>query len=118
MDKTKSLYAIYKYDFHQATQRTVLAEAEGAVGVSQSYNFFLSCVSVMSKGALPVGGSLRGGSKGRRRAYIGLNSSATHVQLSCYLCFRCSLNHDAKVRPWDCGLRIFSKKFFIFFVKN
>lgn len=34
MDKTKSLYAIYKYDFHQATQRTVLAEAEGADGAN------------------------------------------------------------------------------------
>lgn len=32
MDKTKSLYAIYKYDFHRAMQRTVTAEAEGADG--------------------------------------------------------------------------------------
>ena len=30
MDKTKSLYAIYKYDFHKAIQRTVMAE-EGDV---------------------------------------------------------------------------------------
>lgn len=32
MDKTKSLYAIYKYDFHQATQRSLLAEEEEADG--------------------------------------------------------------------------------------
>ena len=32
MDKNKSLYAIYKYDFHQATQRTIQAEADGIDG--------------------------------------------------------------------------------------
>ena len=32
MDKTKSLYAIYKYDFHQATERSILAEADGIKG--------------------------------------------------------------------------------------
>lgn len=32
MDKTKSLYAIYKYDFHKATEPTILAEADGIEG--------------------------------------------------------------------------------------
>lgn len=32
MDKTKSLYAIYKYDFHKAQQRTIQAEADGIDG--------------------------------------------------------------------------------------
>ena len=32
MDKTTSLYQIYKYDFHKATQRTIIAEAEGIDG--------------------------------------------------------------------------------------
>lgn len=32
MKKTKFLYAIYKYDFHQASQRTVVAESEGIDG--------------------------------------------------------------------------------------
>ncbi len=32
MDKTKSLYAIYKYDFHKAFQRTIQAESEGIDG--------------------------------------------------------------------------------------
>lgn len=32
MDKTKYLYAIYKYDFHKAQQRTVQAEADGIDG--------------------------------------------------------------------------------------
>lgn len=32
MDKTKSLYAIYKYDFHKAAQRTIPAEAEDIDG--------------------------------------------------------------------------------------
>ena len=32
MDKTKSLYAIYKYDFHAAKQRLVQAEADGVDG--------------------------------------------------------------------------------------
>jgi hypothetical protein len=32
MDKTKSLYAIYKYDFHKAIQRTVMAETDGVDG--------------------------------------------------------------------------------------
>ena len=29
MDKKKSLYAIYKYDFHKAIERTIQAEADG-----------------------------------------------------------------------------------------
>lgn len=32
MDKTKSLYAIYKYDFHKAIERTISAEANGIDG--------------------------------------------------------------------------------------
>ncbi len=32
MNKTRLLYAIYKYDFHKAAQRTLTAEAEGADG--------------------------------------------------------------------------------------
>jgi len=32
MDKAKSFYAIYRYDFHKATQRTIEAEAEGVDG--------------------------------------------------------------------------------------
>lgn len=32
MDKTKSLYAIYKYDFHKAIERTIQAEADGVDG--------------------------------------------------------------------------------------
>lgn len=32
MDKTKSLYAIYRYDFHKALQRTILAESDGIDG--------------------------------------------------------------------------------------
>ena len=32
MDKTRSLYAIYKYDFHKATEPTILAEADGIEG--------------------------------------------------------------------------------------
>jgi len=32
MDKTKSLYAIYKYDFHKAFERTIQAEADGVDG--------------------------------------------------------------------------------------
>ena len=32
MDKTKSLYAIYKYDFHKAVQRTIQAGADGIDG--------------------------------------------------------------------------------------
>ena len=32
MDKKKSLYAIYKYDFHKAIERTILAEADGIDG--------------------------------------------------------------------------------------
>ena len=32
MDKTKSLYAIYKYDFHVAAQRLVQAAADGVDG--------------------------------------------------------------------------------------
>ena len=32
MDKTKSLYAIYKYDFHKAVLRTIQAEADGVDG--------------------------------------------------------------------------------------
>ena len=32
MDKAKSLYQIYKYDFHKAIQRTIIAEAEGIDG--------------------------------------------------------------------------------------
>lgn len=31
-DKTKSLYAIYKFDFHKAIQRTIQAEADGIDG--------------------------------------------------------------------------------------
>lgn len=32
MDKNKSLYTIYKYDFHQSTERTIQAEADGIDG--------------------------------------------------------------------------------------
>ncbi len=32
MAKTKSLYAIYKYDFHKASERTIQAEADGIDG--------------------------------------------------------------------------------------
>lgn len=32
MDKTRSLYQIYKFDFHKAIQRTIIAEAEGIDG--------------------------------------------------------------------------------------
>lgn len=32
MNKAKALYAIYKFDFHQATTRSVIAEAEGVDG--------------------------------------------------------------------------------------
>lgn len=32
MDKTKSLYAIYKFDFHKAVERTIQAEADGIDG--------------------------------------------------------------------------------------
>lgn len=32
MDKARSLYQIYKYDFHKAIQRTIFAEAEGIDG--------------------------------------------------------------------------------------
>ena len=32
MDKIKSLYAIYKFDFHRATERTIQAEADGIDG--------------------------------------------------------------------------------------
>lgn len=32
MDKTRSLYAIYKYDFHKAIQRTIPAAADGVDG--------------------------------------------------------------------------------------
>lgn len=32
MDKKKSLYAIYKYDFHKAIERTIQAEADGIDG--------------------------------------------------------------------------------------
>jgi hypothetical protein len=32
MDKPKSLYAIYKYDFHKAIERTIQAEADGVDG--------------------------------------------------------------------------------------
>ena len=38
MDKNKSLYAIYKYDFHQATQRTIQAEADGIDGTKYIKN--------------------------------------------------------------------------------
>jgi hypothetical protein len=45
MDKAKSLYQIYKYDFHKATQRTIIAEAEGIDGakyVKQAQTCFAS----------------------------------------------------------------------------
>lgn len=42
MDKTKSLYAIYKYDFHQVTQRSLLAEEEGADG-AKNLKFAQKC---------------------------------------------------------------------------
>ena len=32
MSSNKSLYAIYKYDFHRAIQRTIEAEADGKDG--------------------------------------------------------------------------------------
>ncbi len=32
MDKSRSLYAIYKYDFHKAFERTIQAEADGVDG--------------------------------------------------------------------------------------
>lgn len=32
MDKTKTLYAIYKYDFHKAFQRSILAEENNLDG--------------------------------------------------------------------------------------
>lgn len=45
MDKAKSLYQIYKYDFHKAIQRTIIAEAEGIDGakyVKQAQTCFAS----------------------------------------------------------------------------
>lgn len=45
MDKTKSLYAIYKFDFHKAIERTVIAEAEGVDGtkyIKQAQTCFAS----------------------------------------------------------------------------
>ena len=45
MDKKKSLYAIYKFDFHKAIQRTIIAEAEGIDGakyVKQAQTCFAS----------------------------------------------------------------------------
>ena len=32
MSNLKTIYAIYKFDFHQATTRSVIAEAEGVDG--------------------------------------------------------------------------------------
>ena len=45
MDKIKSLYAIYKFDFHKSIQRTIQAEAEGIDGnkyLSQAQRCFAS----------------------------------------------------------------------------
>ena len=45
MGKKKSLYAIYKFDFHKAIQRTIIAEAEGIDGakyVKQAQTCFAS----------------------------------------------------------------------------
>lgn len=45
MDKTKSLYAIYKYDFHKASERTIQAEADGVDGakyLKQAQTYFAS----------------------------------------------------------------------------
>lgn len=42
MDKTRSLYAIYKYDFHKATQSTVPAAAEGMDG-NKNVKFAQKC---------------------------------------------------------------------------
>lgn len=51
MDKTKSLYAIYKYDFHKAIQRTIEAEAANADGtknVKKAQNCFDSLFDLNS----------------------------------------------------------------------
>lgn len=45
MDKTKSLYQIFKYDFHKAPERTIQAEADGVDGakyVNQAQTCFAS----------------------------------------------------------------------------
>lgn len=45
MDKTRSLYQIFKYDFHKAKQRTIIAAAEGIDGnkyVKQAQTCFAS----------------------------------------------------------------------------
>ena len=45
MDKTKSLFAIYKFDFHKSAQRTIQAEADGIDGakyVKQAQKCFTS----------------------------------------------------------------------------
>lgn len=45
MKKTRLLYAIYKYDFHQAIQRSVITESEGADGskyIKTAQNCFAS----------------------------------------------------------------------------
>jgi hypothetical protein len=45
MDKTKSLYQIFKYDFHKAPERTIQAEADGVDGakyVGQAQTCFAS----------------------------------------------------------------------------
>ena len=45
MDKTRSLYQIYKFDFHKAIQRTIIAEAEGIDGakyIKQAQTCFAS----------------------------------------------------------------------------
>ena len=42
MDKTKFLYAIYKYDFHKAVQRTIQAEADGIDGTKYVWYHFAS----------------------------------------------------------------------------
>lgn len=44
MDKTKSLYAIYKYDFHRATEPTLTAKANGVDG-SKNIKLAQACFS-------------------------------------------------------------------------
>ena len=42
MDKNKPLYAIYKYDFHRATQRTIQAAADSVDG-EKNVKFAQAC---------------------------------------------------------------------------
>jgi hypothetical protein len=83
-------------------------------------SFFLPTFSICQSARCRWVGSLRGGSKGRRRAYMGIPrcifsisvvlgspSGLSHLLLMCYSAatyrLHSSLNHDAKIRPFSVG---------------